>query len=312
MFYDTDLYYSFLKNKNYELPDPPVNYAFRSTSSDPQLAINLHHALIIRAFHTKHNVANSFGLLKDRDWRLMQKGLSGNISDSLLMMIERQSRKMICKIIDDPQHWKEWLRLFDDENFFEETLFSEEKRESHQPSMNISFDNPTDILAPHNKLEEIIAGGQQKNIEINTKNYNFPFEITWRDSFQKEEKKPEPLQAKKFVMEATPSEQKELESTSKFHMTKKSTVSQLRIDETLITDHDSQIFSPRVNFANMSGRMTFTPQTLHNRAWSEAAIGNSRLTQIQKYRLTALVIIKGPKFFSTSNFVRPMLLTRIH
>lgn len=271
MFYDTDLYYSFLKNKNYELPDPPVDYAFKTTSSDPQLPVNLHHAFIVRAFHTRHAVSNSFGLLKDRDWRLMQKVLTGNISDSLLAMVDNQNKKMILKIIDNPQHWKEWLQLFDDENIFEETLFSEDRRESNAQSMNVTYEKCSDRPSMQDQFEEMIEEGRYKSKE---NSHNFPFDITWREKLPDELDNPPKKLGHKFVLEATPSEQVELESTTKHQMFKKSIGSQLRIDETLITDLDSQIFSPRVPPSSLGGMSTLTPMSGHARAFSESKLSN--------------------------------------
>ena len=262
LFFDTDLYYTFIKNKNYELPDPPIDYDFKSSKSDPVLPVNFHHAFIIRAFHTAHEVNNGRGLLKDRDWRLLQKTIKNDIDPIVLQLLERQTRKMIFKIIKEPSHWKAWLQLFDDENIYEETIGSEDRRESNLPTPVLTLDN--DIKAPGE-----IPGTPVKDF--------YTIEETAREQMTESPRIGEESLIKKqeFVLDASPSEQFELDSIARTKRQKKlSQIPTLRIDESLITDQDSQMFSPRVP-ASLLGDMLSPSGFLHKKSLSDADQSNN-------------------------------------
>lgn len=257
LFYDTELYYTFVKNKNYELPDPPIDYNFKSSTSDPMLPVNLHHAFIIRAFHTGHEVNNKNGLLKDRDWRLLQKAIKDELDEIVLALLERQTRKMILKIIKNPMHWKAWLHLFDDENIYEETITSDERRESAMPTPVITMEHERKVTEENNP----------NPVQNPSKQGFYTIEETAREyigDLSGQLEKQEINVEAEFVLKVSPSEQGELDRFDNSRKdTKISQIPQLRIDESLITDQDSQIFSPRLPCLTMTG--LFTPTAANHR-----------------------------------------------
>lgn len=278
LLYDTELYYTFVKNRNYELPDPPIDYNFKSTKSDPVLMVNLHHAFIIRAFHTAHDVNNASGLLKERDWRLLQKAVKNDLDEILLSLLERQVSKMIMKIIKDPTHWKAWLQLFDDENIYEETLTSDERRESAFQTPNITFDMS-------NKVSE--------DPPISSKREFYTIEETAREYLPDSPESPRFNAGQtdaEFVLKVSPSEQFELEDAAVSKRDKKkSQVPPLKMDESLITDQDSQIFSPRVPGLTIPGLYTPT-SSYHKKSVSLNESNTPLLDLIGPFRSA-----RGPK-----------------
>ena len=173
LFYDTDLFYSIIRNKNYELPDPPVDYVFKSSSADHMININVYHAFIIKSFHTPNPMSDVYGcFLSERDNRILRMTIEDTITDLQLQLVDRQSKKMILKILKDPKNWKSWLQLFDDENIYEETLNTEDRRESagqtpYEISPNMSgLIKRCDIEEReihHNKIFEKFKNFKEKN-----------------------------------------------------------------------------------------------------------------------------------------------------
>jgi len=169
LFYDTDLFYSIFQNKNYDLPSPPILYTFKSTDKDPMLLVNIHHAYIIRALYT--GIREDWtGILQDRDWAVMDEALHGTIDEIKLLLIERQSKKMIMKIMENPKNWMIWLNLFDDENTYEETVPAEDKK-GEPPSLNVTlkeissvhkldkpqfFGDDNDKMSPENDKRRVV------------------------------------------------------------------------------------------------------------------------------------------------------------
>ena len=129
MFYDTELFYSILQNKNYELPNPPVDYTFVSGPNDSMMTINYFHAVVIKAFYSSHKEVVP-GILLAKDTEVLRSAARNQLDEMTLQVIERQAKKMILEIIQDPSEWMMWLNLFEEENIYEETVPSESRKET--------------------------------------------------------------------------------------------------------------------------------------------------------------------------------------
>ena len=99
-----------------------MDYSFISAANDPVLSVNIFHALIIRIFHTSYYGTLPKGALKDRDLTLIEEVMNGTISETKIQLVERQTRKMILKMMESPENWSSWLQLFDEEDIYEETV----------------------------------------------------------------------------------------------------------------------------------------------------------------------------------------------
>ena len=234
LFYDTEIFYSILKNKNYELPDPPVPYSFRSTDRDLLHRVNFSHAFIIAAFHTPQTFPSAQGLLKERDWHILQLALKDGVDEIKIRLLDRQTRKMVMKVLKDPAHWSEWLQLFEEHNDFEETLSTEDKRDSASPSPSPSPQGTLHQLPEEPKLllPSHAHGGMAK---LN------------------------------FVMKESNSEMLDMET---FERTKKSSLRTGKsMKESEMTDLESQFISPRLGL--MTTITTEVEKTPHGRTYSE-------------------------------------------
>ena len=262
LFYDTELFYSIVRNKNYELPDPPVDYVFRSGGTDHMLAVNVYHAYLIKVFHTPHSIFDekSFDFLSERDMRLLQRTLEDGLTEVQLQLVERQTNKMILKILKDPQNWVAWLQLFDEENNLEETLPTEEKKESAGPTPDLS---QNESFAPRDAQDS-----DHKN------------SIFEKFKYMKDAHKTD-----RFVLRQTQSECQEMDafdaSRHQSSRASKSVVPKLDFE---LSDIDSQFLSPRFLLVENSQRSQPAPQPAHKRTESERRYGLTLAPQDQNLR----------------------------
>ena len=126
-----------LQNKNYELPNPPIQYTFSSAPDDPMLAVNMSHAYLIRRMYTNLK-GDDVSFLADKDLKLLEDSLKDRVDSVILEGIEIESKKYIQTIILHPEYWLTWLNLFDDENIYEETMPNEDGKKNNQ-SINQSI-----------------------------------------------------------------------------------------------------------------------------------------------------------------------------
>jgi len=253
LFYDTELFYSIVRNKNYELPDPPVDYVFRSVGTDHMLNVNVYHAYIIKVFHTPHSIFDdkTFDFLSERDMRILKLTLQDHLTEVQLQLIERQTNKMILKILKNPQNWVAWLQLFDDENNMEETLPTEEKKDSANPSPDLSPN------ASFNARDQLLDSDHKNSI------------------FEKFKYMKDAHKTDKFVLKQTPSECQEMDafdaSRHQSSRVSKSVIPKLDFE---LSDIDSQFLSPRFHLIETSHRSSHLPQQpSHKRTESERRYG---------------------------------------
>lgn len=154
LFYDTDLFYSVLQNKNYELPNPPIQYTFTSGPNDPMLAINLHHAYLIRRIYTSIK-GDEKSFLADKDIQLLEDSLLDKLDHATLANLESQSNKIVQSIILQPEYWLSWLNLFDDENIYEVTVPNEDnKKQSQSVNMTVREISSVQHLSNQQRFQE--------------------------------------------------------------------------------------------------------------------------------------------------------------
>lgn len=158
LFYDSDLFYSVLQNKNYEMPTPPINYTFKSGVMDEMLQINVFHAVIIRSYYT-HFKDDAKQILKPKDLLLLQASLSEEVDldDTMMKLVENKCQKIISTILKNPQSWKQWLELFQDENIYEETVPQNENKERRLSKTHQR--NASESMRELSSIHQVSVGG---------------------------------------------------------------------------------------------------------------------------------------------------------
>ena len=280
LFYDTELFFSVIRNKNYELPDPPVDYSFISTANDPMLNVNIFHALIIRIFHTPYYGTLPKGAFKDRDLALIEEVMAGTISETKTQLIERQTRKMILKMMQSPENWSSWLQLFDEEDIYEETVGATpdhtDQTPKETPETSFVGHLPTkDLKAAIPKLNLGGIGGQTGPTTAPDQKSH----VRGWSQLGMPKLDPATFPAKKdFVLMETISERQEFDDlekglpTSRF---KKESFKEavFAIKEQCLSDLDSQFLSPRFSHFNVDvterSQKGGTERLIHRRNFTE-------------------------------------------